>query len=31
MAWVRWKDGALVDNVLYAEEGVGDDWKEVFD
>tara|TARA_X000001382_G_scaffold285_2_gene388 strand:+ start:2120 stop:2437 length:318 start_codon:yes stop_codon:yes gene_type:complete len=31
MAWVRWADGALVDNVLHAEKGVGDDWKEVFD
>ena len=31
MAWVRWKDGALVENTLHQSEGVGDDWREVID
>lgn len=31
MAWVRWKDGALVENTLHQSEGVGDDWREIVD
>ena len=31
MAWVKWKDGALVENTLHQRQGVGDDWREVID
>lgn len=31
MPWVKWKDGALVENTLHQSEGVGDDWREVID
>jgi len=31
MAWVQWKDGALLSNTLHKEQGDGDDWREVFD
>ncbi len=31
VAWVRWVDGAVVNNALHSEKGSGDDWREVFD
>ena len=31
MAWVQWVDGAVVDNVLTKQKGVGDNWREVID
>ena len=31
MAWVKWKDGSLLQNTLHKKQGAGGDWKEVFD